>query len=170
MRLLAAAVVLALGLSVSACEEEATSSDPSPERTTDSELPANLCELVAPAVSDEWGLEEVNHSDDGATSTCTLRAGDTHLVATFTEVPADQLDAAFVEACSDFVHTQPEADAIRCIRTDERGGEPTGTVVQAARVPGRDGVLVVTMQTSDRGRADLVGAEVSSVEAALAFA
>jgi len=147
-------------------DEEATGSAPTPESPGETALPDNLCELVAPQVSDDWELEDVDHSVKDDISHCTLASEDTRVIVTFTSVPEDELESALAEACDMFVYEQPKDGEIRCIRAPELGGRPSGNVTEAVQVRERSGVAVITMQTDDLDRVGLVGAEVASVEAA----
>ena len=59
-------------------------------------LPENLCDEVLPAVPTDYGVEEVAHTTDPATASCSLasESGATTLEVTLTLAQPDDLDAA----------------------------------------------------------------------------
>ena len=75
------------------------------------ELPDNLCDVVAPAVPNDWALDELNHTTQDQAQICTLGTEETQLVTSFSAVEQADVEAAFGEACGQYA-TEP-ADAGR---------------------------------------------------------
>ena len=178
MRVTVAAALLVLGsLAVSSADDaedaaDTSSAPPSSGGSPTGELvnatlPENLCDEVLPAVPTDYGVDEVAHTTDTATASCSLasESGATTLEVTLTLAQPDDLDAAFTAVCEDVV--KPGADGRqerRCTATGD------GEVVQAASVSPRSAVLLMTLRSDDTERIRTAGVDLALVESAVASA
>ncbi len=130
----------------------------------------NLCETVAPAVPEDWGLAEQASDRDEAEASCTMadEEGDTRLVLTLMTPEPGDVDAAFEEVCDTYLTNPQERDEEQCTATGpvELEGSPA-TLDRAVLLDDPARVLWVTFRTNDPDHAAEGSDVLSDVEAAI---
>jgi len=81
--------------------------------------PENMCEAVAPAVPEDWGLTKTSAPKSKAKTQCTLadESGKTTLVVTVQQPKSGgSVDAALQDLCSTFIGAPLEGDEEKCTK------------------------------------------------------
>lgn len=132
--------------------------------------PETLCEVLAPAVPEDWGLTETSVDTGEPETACTLadEAGDTRLIVSVLPPESGDVDAAFAELCDTYVVNPQQRDDERCTATGpvELEGSPA-TVDRGVRLDRPATVLWIALRTNDPDHAAGTLDVLSDVESAI---
>ena len=136
-----------LAILVAGCGDEESSSEGSEKK------PSNMCETVAPAVPEDWGLTKTSADNSKAKTNCTLadESGKTTLVVTC-QKPKSGSGRRRVQEALRLLHRQPAGARRRGVhpdRADQARGVTGAAAARASAWTEPEAVLWVTYQTND---------------------
>ncbi len=119
-----------------------------------------MCETVAPAVPEDWGLTKTSADSGKEKTDCTLadETGKTTLVVSVIKPKSGSVDDAFKQLCDTYIGSPPEDDGEECTQNGpvELEGSPA-ELQRGVRLDGSEGALWMTFRTNDPDKA--AGAE-----------